>query len=216
LLFVITAGCASSIGPVHFRIETQGVRYDDFVIEPTQEYGRFRIETQGVRYDDFVIEPTQEYGRFHSSKMVSMDALVVASEEELTLPRFSVGWTFTTLLVSAYHPEFVYAWTGKARSAGGEMTLPPLSPQSWADYLEEHGGVSLRVVDGHLDRILLAYVPVFEPGDPRKRLRRYLPGLRALVSRASWQSRPSSHWPTEAKARADVEQKLGAISALMR
>lgn len=193
LVLAAVAACASSVGPVHLR-----------------------IETDGVRYDDFVIEPTQEYGRLHGSKMVSMDALVVASEEELTLPKFPAGWTFTTLLVSAYHPEFVYAWTGEARSAGGEMTLPPLKPQSWTDYLEEHGEVGLRVVGHHLDRILLAYVPVFEPGEPRERLRRYLPGLRELVARASWLSRLSSHWPTEAEARADVEEKLRAISELMQ
>lgn len=90
LACMAAAGCASSIGPVHVR-----------------------IQTGNVRYDDFVIQPVQEYGQLHSSKMVPMDTLVVASEEELTLPKFSAGWTFRTLLISAHHPEFVYAWTAE-------------------------------------------------------------------------------------------------------
>jgi hypothetical protein len=193
LALVVATGCDSSIGPVHLQ-----------------------IQTGGVRFDDFVIEPTQEYGRIHGSKMVSMDALVVASEEELTLPTFSTGWTFTTLLVSAYHPEFLYVWTGEAKTAFGEMTLPPLKPQRLVDYLEEHGKISLRMVEAHLDRILLSYVPVFESAESRKRLRRYLPSLRDLVQRASWQSRPSSHWATEADARADLQETLRAISESMQ
>jgi len=182
LALVAATGCDSSIGPVHLR-----------------------IQTGGVRYDDFVIQPTQEYGRLHSSKMVSRDALVVASEEELTLPKFSTGWTFTTLFVSAHHPEFLYAWTAEAKSASSEMTLRPLQPQRLVDYLEEHRGVSLRVVQNHLELLLVSYVPAVEAGESRKRLRRYLPGLRELVQRASWRSRPSSRWRTEADARAEVQ-----------
>jgi hypothetical protein len=175
-----------------------------------------QIQTGGVRYDDFVIQPTQEYGRFHSSKMVSMDALVVASEEELTLPKFSAGWTFQTLFVSAYHPDFLYVWTAEAKSASSEMTLRPLQPQRWVDYLEEHGEVSLRVVQNHLELLLASYVPAFETRESRKRLRRYLPGLRELVQRASWLSRPSSRWRTEADARAEVQETLLLISKSMQ
>jgi hypothetical protein len=193
LILVITAGCDSSMGPVHLR-----------------------IETGGIRYDDFVIVPIQEYGRFHGSKMVSMDALVVPSEEALTLPKFSTGWTFTTFLVSVYHPEFVYAWTGKAKTPGSEMTLNPLRPQRLIDYAEEHGGISLRMVEAHLDLILIDYVPAFEAGESRRKLRRHLPGLRELAGRASWQSRPSSRWPTEAAARADLEETLRAIANAMQ
>lgn len=79
LLFL--AGCGFETGPVHLR-----------------------IQTGGLRYDDFVIQPVQEYGRFHGSKMVRMPPLVVASEEDLVVPKFSAGWTFQALLVSAYHP----------------------------------------------------------------------------------------------------------------
>lgn len=190
---VFVTGCVFSAGPVHLR-----------------------INTGGERYDDFVIEPVQEYARLHSSEMVRMDALVVASEEELTLPEFSTGWTFQTLLVSAYHPEFVYAWTGQAKTASGEMTLRPLEPQRWADFIEEHGEVGLRVVQNHLELLLASYVPAFEAGEPRKRLRRYLPGLRDLAQRARWLSKPSSRWRTEADARAEVEETLQAVSNMMQ
>lgn len=190
---VFVTGCDFSAGPVHLR-----------------------IQTGGERYDDFVIEPVKEFSRFHSSEMVRMDALVVASEEELTLAKFSTGWTFAALFVSAYHPEFVYVWTGEAKSASSEMTLRPLQPQRWVDYLEEHGEVSLMVVQNHLELMLVSYVPAFEAGESRKRLRRYLPGLRELVQRASWLSRPSSRWRTEADARAEVQETLKAISELMQ
>jgi hypothetical protein len=193
LALVAVTGCESSIGPVHLR-----------------------IQTGGVRYDDFVIQPTQEYGRFHSSKMVSMDALIVSSEEELTLPKFSAGWTFQTLFVSAFHPEFTYVWTAEAKSASSEMTLRPLQPQRWVDYIEEQGEVSLRVVQIHLEQLLVSYVPAFEARESRKRLRRYLPGLRELVQRASWLSRPSRRWRTEADARAEVQETLQTISELMQ
>lgn len=192
-LLVFAAGCDFSAGPVHLR-----------------------IQTGGVRYDDFVIQPFKEYSRFHSSKMVLMEALVVASEEELTLPKFSTGWTFATLFVSAYHPEFVYVWTAEAKSASSEMTLRPLQPQKWVDYLKEHREVSLMVVQNHLELILASYVPAFETGESRKRLRRYLPGLRELAQSASWLSRPSSRWRTEADARAEVHKTLEAISELMQ
>ncbi len=85
------------------------------------------------------------------------------------------------------------------------MTLRPLQPQRLVDYLEEHRGVSLRVVQNHLELLLVSYVPALEAGESRKRLRRYLPGLRELVQRASWRSRPSSRWRTEADARAEVQ-----------
>ena len=63
--------------------------------------------------------------------------------------------------------------------------------------------------------MLLSYVPVFEAGESRKRLRRYLPGLHDLVERASWLSKPSSRWPTEADARAGLEEAFQAVSELM-
>lgn len=189
MFMIVAGGCDSSIGPVHLE-----------------------IDTGGVRYDDFVIEPVQEYGGFHGSKMVSMDAMVVASEEALSLAEFRVGWTFTTLLVSAYHPEFTYVWTGQAKTRRSEMMLPALKPQKWSDYRDEHGEVSLRMVEAHLDRILLSYIPAFEPGERRRRLRRYLPGLHELADRATWQSRPSSHWANEAEARADLHATLQKIS----
>lgn len=189
----IVTGCESSIGPVSLE-----------------------IETGGVRHDDFVIVPIHEYGRLHGSKMLSMDALVVPSEEVLTLPEFSVGWTFTTLLVSVYHPEFVYAWTGKAKTPDGDMTMPRIRPKRLADHIEEHGGISLLAVEAHLDRLLLDYVPAFEAGEPRRRLRRYLPGLRELARRASWQSRPSSRWPTEADARRDLDETLRDMADAMQ
>ena len=58
--------------------------------------------------------------------------------------------------------------------------------------------------------------PAFEARESRKRLRRYLPGLRELVQRASWLSRPSSRWRTEADARAEVQETLQTISELMQ
>ena len=192
-ILVLVTGCDFEAGPAYLR-----------------------IQTDGKRYDDFVIEPIQEYGRIHSSEMVVMNPLIVASEEELTLPKFSVGWTFSSLLVSAYHPEFVYAWTGKADSSSEELILSPLRPRRWAHYLEEYGEVSMEVVGGHLDHLLRSYVPTFEAGEARRRLRRYLPGLGELVQRASWLSGDSRVWATETEARADLQDKLQVLSGLMQ
>lgn len=190
LLFL--AGCEYSAGPAYLR-----------------------IETGGERYDDFVLEPVQEYGRIHSSEMVVMDGVVVASEEDLTLPEFPVGWTFTTLLVSAYHPEFAYSWTGQVDSSSDELVLSPIRPQRWEDFLEEHGQVSLSVVWNQLEHLRISYVPVFESGEPRERLRRYLPGLRELIQEASWVPGDSRHWDNEAEARTDLEEMLQALADLM-
>ena len=192
LACVAVTACNSSIGPVHLR-----------------------IQTGGVRCDNFVMEPVQEYGRLHGSRMVEMDPQVVASEEDLTLPEFSVGRTFTTLLVSAYHPEFVYVWAGEPKPSNGEMAMA-LQPQSWVDFLEEHRQVSLRRVESHLDLLQLKYVPVFEAGEPRERLRRYIPGLRALVESASWLSGDSGSWASEEDARADLQEKLQALLESMQ
>ena len=192
-LMLVLPGCSFSAGPANFH-----------------------IETGGVRYDDFVIEPIQEYGRIHSSDMVVMDPLIVASEEEMTIPPFSTGWFFTTLLVQAFHPEFVYSWTGKADSSREDLILSPLRPRRWSEYLEEHEEVSMQVVGNHLDQLLTSYLPAFEPGEPRSRLRRYLPGLRELLGRARWLAGDARYWATEAAGRAALEQKLQALDALMQ
>jgi hypothetical protein len=55
-----------------------------------------------------------------------------------------------------------------------------------------------------------------EAGKSRTRLCRYFPGLREFVQQASWLSRPSSRWRTEADARAEVQETLQAISELMQ
>ena len=191
-LLVLLAGCEYLAGPVYLR-----------------------IQTGGERFEDFVIEPVQEYGRIHSSEMVVMDGVVVASEEDLTLPEFSVGWTFTTLLVSAYHPEFVYAWTGQVDSTSDELILSPIRARRWEDLIEEYGEVSLSVVANHLDLLLTSYVPVFEAGEPRQRLRRYLPGLRELIQNASWVSGDARRWDTEDEARADLLETLETFADLM-
>ncbi len=191
-LLVFLAGCEYLAGPAYLR-----------------------IQTDGERFEDFVIEPVQEYGRMHSSEMVVMDGVVVGSEEDLTLPEFSVGWTFTTLLVSAYHPEFVYSWTGQADSSSEELILSPLQPQRWTDYIEQHGEVSLSVVANQLHHLLIAYVPVFEAGEPRQRLRRYLPGLRELIQNASWVPGDARRWDTEDEARADLLETLETLADLM-
>jgi hypothetical protein len=189
---VLVAGCDFSAGPAYLR-----------------------IETGGERIDDFVLEPVQEYGRIHSSEMVVMDGVVVASEEDLTLPEFSVGWTFSTLLVSAYHPEFAYSWTGQADSSSDELILSPIRPQRWEDYLEEHGEVSLSVVWNQLEHLRISYVPVFEAGESRKHLQRYVPGLRELIQIASWVPADSRRWATEDEARAELEEMLQALVDLM-
>lgn len=174
-----------------------------------------RIDTGGERYTDFVIEPVQENGLIHSSEMVRMPARVVSTEEDLTLPAFETSWNFTTLLVSAYHPEFVYTWTGKADSSSEDLTLSPLHPQKWTDFLREHGRIALERVADHLDHLLLVYVPAFEAGEPRRRLRRYLPGLEALVRSASWSTGDARRWATASEARQDLARRLDRLSDLM-
>ena len=175
-----------------------------------------RIDTGGERYTDFVIEPVQEYGWIHSSEMVRMPALVVASEEDLTLASFETGWNFTTLLVSAYHPEFLYSWTGKVDSESDDLILSPLRPRKWTDFLAERGEIGLEPVANHLEHLLGTYVPAFAPGEPRRRLRRYLPGLEALARAATWSRADTRRWATEAEAREDLARRLRALSEAMQ
>ena len=191
-ILMLLTGCEYSAGPAYLR-----------------------IETGGERYDDFVLEPVQEYGRIHSSEMVVMDGVIVASEEDLTLPEFPVGWTFSTLLVSAYHPEFAYSWTGQADSSSDELILSPIRPQHWEDFLEERGEVSFSVIWNHLEHMRISYVPAFDTGEARERLQRYVPGLLELIQKASWVSGDSRRWATEDEARANLEEMLQAIADLM-
>ena len=169
------------------------------------------IETGEVSREDFVIVPIQEYGRLHSSDMVPMKPMIVASGRELSIPRFTAGPTFTTLLVSVYHPEFVYTFTGDSQS-GGPITLLPVQPQTWDEYRAEHGNIPLRVVHAHLERLLLDYVPVFPEGEERARLRRYLPGLEELVGRAEWtRGDAGARWPAETDGRTALGDLLRQI-----
>ena len=176
----------------------------------------FRIETGGVRYDDFVIEPIQEYGRIHSSDMVVMEPIIVSSETDLTIPPFETDWFFTTLLVHAFHPEFQYSWTGREDSSSDDLILSPLWPTRWSDYLAEHGEIRMEVLGNHLDQLLTAYVPAFDPGEPRARHRRYLHGLHLLREHAKWTDSDVRYWATEAAARADMERKLQDLEELMQ
>ena len=61
----------------------------------------------------------------------------------------------------------------------------------------------------------IAYVPVFEAGEPRQRLRRYLPGLRELIQNASWVPGDARRWDTEDEARADLEGTMQILENLM-
>lgn len=193
-LLCLATGCSSWVGPVHLR-----------------------IATGGARYDDFVIEPSLGYRRLHDSDVVVQPLLIVASEEDLNLPRIPKGGAnFSTFTVSAYHPEFVYTWTAESRPRGGVITLPLMTPQSWDDHLKQHGPVSMAVANSHLDRIQLRYLPAFEAGAARRRLQRYLPGLADFVAAAEMQRGDSSYWPDEEQARNALEEKLTAISRLMR
>lgn len=175
-----------------------------------------RIETGGVRYEDFVVEPVQEYGRIHSSKMVKMPGIVVASEEDIVIPRFSTGPLFSTLLVSVYHPEFMYDWTGQADSNSDELLMTPAQPRLWSDYIEKEGPPHMERVWNHLELISCCYVPAFDPGGPRQRLQRYLPVLTEIVARSKWQPGDSSRWPNEQAARAQLEAQLEALAGMLR
>lgn len=175
-----------------------------------------RIETGGIRYDDFVIEPVQEYGRIHSSEMVKMAGIVVASEEDIVIPRFTIGPLFSTLLVSVYHPEFLYDWTGQMDSNSDELVMSPVRPRLWRDYIENEGAPSMQRAWNHLELMSCCYVPAFDEGAARQRLRRYLPGLREIVANSTWQSGDPSLWPSEDAARADLDARLEAIAAMLQ
>jgi hypothetical protein len=174
------------------------------------------IETGGSPREDFVIRPVKEFARLHSSRMVPMASLVASSERELTIPRFSAGWSFQGLLVSVFHPEFEYAWNRADKSLGGELKLPVIRPRAWSELLAAEEGVALRHVDAHLDRLLGSWVPAFAEGPPRAALRRYLPGLRRLVEHARWHTGDASFWSDEAAARAALAETLDLLEASMR
>lgn len=175
-----------------------------------------RIETGGVRYDDFVIEPVQEYGRIHSSKMVKMPGIVVASEEDIVIPRFATGPLFSTLLVSVYHPEFMYDWTGRTDSNSDQLLMSPVRPRLWSEFIEQEGPPNMERVWNHLELMSCCYVRAFDPGGPRQRLQRYLPVLTEIVAKSKWQSGDSSRWSSEEAARAQLEAQLEALAEMLR
>lgn len=175
-----------------------------------------RIDTAGQPVDNFVIEWAMIFARAHDSKFISKGSLIVASEEPITLGRSSAGPLFTGFSVSAYHPEFRYAYTIGGAERGGKVTLPPIRPQRWSDYLQAEGGVGFGKVKDHLERVLLAYVPAFENERERHKLRVYLPGLEELAAQASWSPGDSSRWPNETAARDALETELSRLSRSMQ
>ncbi len=70
-------------------------------------------------------------------------------------------------------------------------------------------------IPSRMSLILAASVLVFVAGEPRKRLRRYLPGLHALIQKGRWVSGDSRRWATEDEARAELLETLQTLAELM-
>ena len=190
LALQLTAGCVPWVGPVEVR-----------------------LETGGVRQDDFVIHPAKMYGLIHSSRAKWLAPQVVSSETDLTIPRSWSGLAFTSFHVYVYHPEYVPTFTGL--SSTGRIVLPSVPMESWTSRLDS-SGVSGRTARMHLQRLRENWIPAFQPGPERARLRRYLPGLEQLVARVTLQPEDLGLWSTIEAARADLGTDLKALADLMQ
>lgn len=190
IALLLTAGCVPWVGPVEVR-----------------------IETGGVRQDDFVIHPAKMYGMIHSSTAKWLAPQVVSSETDITIPRSWSGLTFSSFHVHVYHPEYVPAFTGL--SSTGRIVLPPVQLESWTSRLDSRG-VSVRTARMHLQRLRENWIPAFQPGQERTRLRRYLPGLEQLMARVTLQPEDLGLWSTIEAARADLDTDLRALADLMQ
>jgi hypothetical protein len=190
MLLLLATGCVPWVGPVELR-----------------------LETGGVRQDDFVIRPARIYGMIHSDDAEWLAPQVVSSETDLTIPLSWCGVTFSSFRVYVYHPAFVPAFTGESKS--GKITLPPVPLESWTSRLASHG-VSVTTARMHLKRLRENWIPAFEPGPARARLRRYLTGLEQLVARVTLEQEDLGHWVTIEAARADLNGDLRSLAETMR
>ena len=190
ILLLLAAGCVPWVGPVEIR-----------------------LETGGVRQDDFVIRPARMYGRIHHADAEWLAPQVVSSETDLTIPPSWCGVTFSSFHVYIYHPAFVTTFTGESKR--GKITLPPVPLKSWTSRLASHG-VSVTTARMHLKGLRENWIPAFEPGPARARLRRYLPGLEQLVARVTLEPEDLGHWVTIEAARADLDGDLRSLAEMMR
>lgn len=190
LALLLTAGCVPWVGPVEVR-----------------------LETGGVRQDDFVIRPAKMHGVIHSSRAKWLAPQVVSSETDITIPLSWSGLTFSAFHVYVYHPEYVPAFTGL--SSTGRIVLPPVQLESWNSRLDS-SGVSVRTARMHLQRLRENWIPAFKPGQERTRLRRYLPGLEQLVARVTLQPEDLGLWLTIEAARADLGTDLRVLADSMQ
>jgi hypothetical protein len=187
---LLAAGCVPWVGPVHLR-----------------------LETGGVRQDDFVIHPAKMYGRIHGADAEWLAPQVVSSETDLTIPRSWAGATFSSFHVYVYHPEFVPTLAGESKS--GKITLRPVRLESWTGRLDSPG-VSVTTARMHLKRLRENWIPAFEPGPARVRLRRYLPGLEQLVARVTLEPEDEGQWGTIEAGRTDLDSDLRSLAEMMR
>jgi hypothetical protein len=190
ITLLLAAGCVPWVGPVEVR-----------------------IETGGVRQDDFVIHPAKMYGMIHSARAEWLAPRVVSSETDLTIQRTWSGVTFSSFHVYVFHPEYVRTFTGL--SSSGRIVLPPVQLESWTSRLDTHG-VSVRTARMHLQQLRENWIPAFKPGQERARLRRYLPGLEQLVARVTLEPEDLGLWLTIEAARADLDADLRALADAMR
>jgi len=172
-----------------------------------------RIDTGGKRYQDFVVRPATRHGFLESSRTEWLEPIVVASEEELTLPRFDRGPTVSTYGVWVYHPEFATEYTGAEPQ--GEMRLPPVRPRPWSEIAAEEGPLTYSRVAQHLSEMNEGWLPAF-PLERRAGLARYLPGLRELAEGARMGSGDASRFETERAARGHLERQIESLAGEIR
>jgi hypothetical protein len=172
-----------------------------------------RLETGGVRQDDFVIHPAKIHGMIHSAREEWLAPQVVSSETDLTIQRSWSGLTFSSFHVYVYHPEYVPTFTGL--SSSGRIVLPPVPLERWTSRLDSRG-VSVRNARMHLQQLRENWIPAFKPGQERARLRRYLPGLEQLLARVTLEPEDLGLWLTIEAARADLDTDLRSLAAAMQ
>jgi hypothetical protein len=190
IALLLATGCVPWVGPVEVR-----------------------LETGGVRQDDFVIHPAKIHGMIHSARAEWLAPQVVSSETDLTIQRSWSGLTFSSFHVYVYHPEYVPAFT--ALSSSGRIVLPPVSLERWTSRLDSRG-VSARTARMHLQQLRKNWIPAFKPGQERARLRRYLPGLEQMVARVTLEPEDQGLWLTIEAARADLDADLRSLADAMQ
>lgn len=176
---------------------------------------QFRIETNGQKYSDYVIRPSEHFSELHGGHADGGVWIVVSSGETLEIEMSkNQASNLTKLSVDAVHPEFQFTWTAVSLPwQGGPFQLPTVTPTRWSAYLAEHESVDYSTVIDHLERVRKHWVPAMG-AEPGKEMRGYLPMLQQIVDSAAWAKKDESFFANELEAQTEMLRSFESTQRL--